>query len=294
MGRFDEAMQEQTQTYYQEAINRAIEFIESNTNQDIRLSDIAAHTNLSKYHFHRIFKSLIGATLKEYVTRIRVEKAAILLKNSDQKISEIAFDCGYASPETFNRAFKNHFSVSPSVFREHKQEALEIKKVAHQRTSLESLQLSSPKIVELQDLELAYIRHFGDYNKVGKSFQRLLLWATKNLVLKLKPQSLGIVHDDPDLTAEPNIRFDACILVSKAFTPKGEIGYKRIQGGKFAVFRYKGPYDSFYEVYDYIYNVCLFENNWELRDQPALEWYLKSPPFYKPENYVTDFYLPIV
>ncbi|NRA51309.1 MAG: GyrI-like domain-containing protein, partial [Phaeodactylibacter sp.] len=63
--------------------------------------------------------------------------------------------------------------------------------------------------------------------------------------------------------------------------------------GKFAVFRYQGAYESFYPVYDYIYNICLFEHQWELRDEPALEWYVRSPPFYKPDQYITDFYLPI-
>ncbi|MGB0525709.1 MAG: AraC family transcriptional regulator, partial [Flammeovirgaceae bacterium] len=82
--------------------------------------------------------------------------------------------------------------------------------------------------------------------------------------------------------------------ITKEIQPKGEVGYKKIKGGKFAVFRYKGPYEDFYTVYDYIYNVCLFEYNWELRDEAAFEWYIKSPPFYKPAHFVTDFYLPIV
>ena len=82
-------------------------------------------------------------------------------------------------------------------------------------------------------------------------------------------------------------------MLSKEIKPSGEIGYKKIEGGKFAVFTYKGAYEGFYPVYDYIYNVCLFDNKFDLVDKPALEWYIKSPPFYKPENFVTDFYVPI-
>jgi AraC family transcriptional regulator len=59
------------------------------------------------------------------------------------------------------------------------------------------------------------------------------------------------------------------------------------------VFTYRGAYEGFYPVYDYIYNVCLFDNKFDLADKPALEWYIKSPPFNKPENFVTDFYVPI-
>lgn len=287
-------MQTPINEYYLEAINRSIEFIESNATKDISLEDISAYSYLSKYHFHRIFKSIIGDTTKDYLTRLRLEKSALLLKNSDKAINEIAYECGYSSPETFTRAFKSYFSTTPSQFKESSKQELLNKQTIHKDNTLKSLNISEPKIVEVNDLNLAYIRHFGSYEKVGKSFQKLMLWATKNLILKLKPTTLGIVHDNPDLTKETKIRFDACVLITKEIQPKGEVGYKKIKGGKFAVFRYKGPYETFYPVYDYIYNICLFENKWELRDEPALEWYIKSPPFNKPENYVTDFYLPIV
>ena len=287
-------MQTPINEYYLEAINRSIEFIESNANKDISLEDISAYSFLSKYHFHRIFKSIIGDTTKDYLTRLRLEKSALLLKNSDKAINEIAYECGYSSPETFTRAFKNYFSTTPSKFKESSKQELLNKQVIHKDSTLLSLNVSEPKIIEINDLNLAYIRHFGSYEKVGKSFQKLMLWATKNLILKLKPTTLGIVHDNPDLTEDTKIRFDACVLITKEIQPKGEVGYKKIKGGKFAVFRYKGPYETFYPVYDYLYNICLFENKWELRDEPALEWYIKSPPFNRPENYITDFYLPIV
>lgn len=287
-------MQKETKAYYLEAINRAIEFIETDPSEKINLDEIAEYAFLSKYHFHRIFKSIIGNTTKEYLTRLRLEKSAQLLKNSAKSVNEIAYECGYTSPETFTRAFKSFFSTTPTLFRESAQQEIENKQKIYAEVNFNSLNLTPPKIVERADINLAYIRHFGSYNKVAKSYQQLMLWATKNLVLKLKPTTLGIVHDDPSLTDEPKIRFDACILVAKEIQPKGEVGYKKIRGGKFAVFRYKGPYEHFHTIYDYIYNVCLFDYKWSLRDEPALEWYIKSPPFYKSENFVTDFYLPIV
>jgi len=287
-------MQKETTAYYLEAINRAIEFIEVDTSKKINLEEIAEYAFLSKYHFHRIFKSIIGDTTKEYLTRLRLEKAAQLLKNSNKSVNAIVYDCGYTSPETFTRAFKAFFSTTPTLFRESAHQEIANKQKIYAETDFDSLNLQAPKIIERLDINLAYIRHFGSYDKVAKSYQQLMFWTTKNLVLKLKPTTLGIVHDDPNLTEEPKIRFDACILVTKEIQPKGEVGYKKIKGGKFAVFRYKGPYENFYTIYDYIYNVCLYEYKWTLRDEPALEWYIKSPPFYKPENYVTDFYLPIV
>ena len=251
-------MQTPINEYYLEAINRSIEFIESNATKDISLEDISAYSYLSKYHFHRIFKSIIGDTTKDYLTRLRLEKSALLIKNSDKAIGEIAYECGYSSPDPFTRAFKSYFSTTPSQFKESSKQELLNKQIIHKDSTLHSLNVSEPKILEINDFNLAYIRHFGSYDKVGKSFQKLMLWATKNLILKLKPTTLGIVHDNPDLTEETKIRFDACVLITKEIQPKGEVGYKKIKGGKFAVFRYKGPYETFYPVYDYIYN--MYEN----------------------------------
>ncbi|WP_276978832.1 AraC family transcriptional regulator [Flavobacterium filum] len=288
-------MRTDTKNSYLEGINKAIAFIESNSTSDIQLKDIATHANLSQYHFHRVFKSLTGDTTKDFLTRLRLEKAAIKLKHSQNDIGQIAFDCGYQNHETFTRAFKAYFGLTPVEYRNSLAELTKNKQKEYRKANIDlsALNIQGPIIKTIPDLHLAYIRHTGSYDQVGSSFQQLMFWAATHLVLKIKPVTIGIVHDNPDLTEEQHIRFDACVLVAKEIKPRGEIGYKKIEGGKFAVFTYKGAYEGFYNVYDYIYNVCLFDNQFELADKPALEWYIKSPPFYKPENFVTDFYVPI-
>jgi AraC family transcriptional regulator len=288
-------MRTDTKNSYLESINKAIAFIESNSTTDIQLKDIATQANLSQYHFHRVFKSLTGDTTKDFLTRLRLEKAALKLKHSQNDIGQIAFDCGYQNHETFTRAFKEYFRLTPLEYRNSIAELTTNKQNEYGKENfdLNALNIQGPVIKTIPDLHLAYIRHTGSYDKVGSSFQKLMFWAATHLVLKLKPVTIGIVHDNPDLTAEQHIRFDACVLLSKEIKPNGEIGYKKIEGGKFTVFTYKGAYDGFYPVYDYIYNVCLFDNKFDLADKPALEWYIKSPPFNKPENFVTDFYVPI-
>jgi len=285
----------ETKEVYQESLNRAIYFMERHLDKKILLKDIAEEAFLSEYHFHRIFKSLTGETVKECLLRLKIEKAAIRLKHSKDDIGQIALENGFENHETFTRAFKRYFQSTPQAYREAIQEIVERKKTEYlaKAVNLEKLQVEEPSIKHLPDLHLAYVRHTGSYDKVASSFQRLMFWAATHLALKWTPTTLGIVHDNPDLTDEDKIRFDACVLVNKAIQPKGELGYKKIEGGKFAIFRYKGVYEHFYSVYDYIYNVCLFEKAWELADKPALEWYIKSPPFYKAAHYVTDFYVPI-
>jgi AraC family transcriptional regulator len=281
--------------HHQASLHKAINYIENNLDKKMLLKDIATEAHISEFHFHRIFKALVGETVKDFVIRLKLERAAIQLKHSDVDIGQIAFQNGYENHESFSRAFKKYFQVSPKEYKSSVKEEAYLKLAEFQKNPyrFSQLALDPPSIKILPDLHMAYIRHTGSYEKVEKAFQRLMLWAASHLVLKLKPTTLGIVHDNPELTEEDKIRFDACVLLTKPITPKNEIGFKTILGGKYAVFRYRGAYENFYEVYDYIYNICLFENKWELADCPALEWYVKSPPFYKPHQYETDFYLPI-
>ncbi len=287
-------MQKETRAYYLEAVNRAIEFIENNTSRSIALEEIAQYAFLSKFHFHRIFKSIIGDTAKDYLTRLRLEKSALLLRNTEKTIAQIAFDCGYSSPETYTRAFGSFFSTTPTRFRETARKEVVRKQVTYGNTSLKKLNVAPPVIVHKPDLNLAYIRSVGSYDDIDESFERLSSWASSNLLSGPRHEKLGIVHDNPNLTETTNLRFDACIVVNKEILPQGEIGYKKITGGKFACFRYAGAFESFYSVYDYIFSVCLFEHQWELRDEPALEWYISAPPFYGSDQLVTEFYLPIL
>lgn len=279
---------------YQEAIRRAELYIEANLSSKLVLEDVASSAFVSPYHFHRIFKTIKHETVRDYILRIRLESAAHFLKHTDEDVSVVALKFGFENPESFSRSFKAYYDCSPSAFRISRLSMISEKKKlkTDNFNRLRSL-IAKPEIREIGDLNLVYKRHIGSYDKVAASFQSLMFWAARHLVLKMKPSTLGIIHDNPELTEESKIRFDACVVVRKEVSANGDIGYKRISGGRFAVFRFKGPYEEFYDVYDYLYHECIYEFDWGLDEKPALEWYVKGPPFNKPEEYVTEFFIPI-
>lgn len=281
---------------YNENISKAIQFLEASIADDILLEDIADFACLSPFHFHRIFKTFTHTTTKQYLTRLRLEKAAQLLTHSQKEIAQIAVEVGYQNHETFTRAFKNHFDVPPVQYRSLAHQVVEGKKIQFeaQNINLEKLRLDPPTIKYLEKTNVVFIRHTGSYADVGKVWNQLFLWNLTHFQFGKHTSTLGIVHDNPEITDTENIRYDACLVVKNEIKPKGAIQFKQIEGGKYAVFRYKGAYDDFYTVYDYVYSVCLLDFGFQLRNEPALEWYIKSPPFYNPENYITDFYIPIL
>ena len=101
-----------------ELITKALNYIKSeNSKSDITIDDIAAHAGFSTDYFNRIFFAHTGFNIMEYVRFRRLKNAAQLLRCTNNDILNIALDCGYEAHESFSRAFKSQYGVSPSEYR---------------------------------------------------------------------------------------------------------------------------------------------------------------------------------
>ena len=100
-----------------EPINRAIDYIENNLTEAIRLEEVSAVAGYSLFHFSRLFLELIGETPGDYIRKRRLSEAACELINSRKSILDIALDYQFQSQEAFSRSFKRLFRVSPGTYR---------------------------------------------------------------------------------------------------------------------------------------------------------------------------------
>lgn len=98
-------------------IKRACEYMSKNLQEEITLKQMADFSNLSASYFGVLFKQYTGKSFVNYFNQIRIEKAMELLRNSDQKIYEIAEHVGFASLPYFNRVFKQVSSMTPNEYR---------------------------------------------------------------------------------------------------------------------------------------------------------------------------------
>ena len=103
--------------FYVSLINNTINYIEENIHKRLSLEDISRTFCTSKYHFNRIFKTVVGKTLKQYILGRKMTMALDRLNTTDESIINIAYDFGFEYPEVFSRAFKKQFGISPSVYR---------------------------------------------------------------------------------------------------------------------------------------------------------------------------------
>lgn len=276
--------------FYEQNLNRVIEYIHDNLDKKIDIKTLATISNFSPFHFHRISRALLGEPIGAYITRIRIETAAKRIRYSSLDIENIAYSIGFETPSSFSKAFKNHFNISPSAYK--KDKSFKIKTSNIMKTTLN---IKKAKIVTLEDQNCMYYRMHGAYQTLdyGKAWE--LLWGqVKAQKLFTKGiQHFGLPYDDPKVTDEDKIRYDACLIIHKDAQPSGEIGVKTLKGGKFAMFLYQGSYKNFAEVYDYIFNEWLLNNDYELRDEPVRERYISHPDRVAEEKLKTEFYLPI-
>lgn len=104
--------------YISEPVARALELIEDNfCDANISLSQIAHEVRLSKVHFGRLFASKIGYPPMCYIQNLRLREAAILLRQTEQRIEQIAYAVGYGDPLYFTRLFRRRYGMSPRAFR---------------------------------------------------------------------------------------------------------------------------------------------------------------------------------
>ena len=99
-------------------IERAKAFIAGHyTDTQLSVETLCSHLHLSPTYFSTLFKREVGMSFTAYVTQVRMERAAQLLQNTDEKTYRIAEQTGYADPNYFSYVFKRHFGLSPSKFR---------------------------------------------------------------------------------------------------------------------------------------------------------------------------------
>ncbi|MGB7413137.1 MAG: AraC family transcriptional regulator [Thermosynechococcaceae cyanobacterium] len=98
-------------------LTRVHDYIEAHLQESLRLDDLAMTTNLSRYHFCRLFKQSVGTSPYRYILQQRIKRAKQLLCDQDLSLVEVALASGFANQSHFSRHFRQQVSVTPSYYR---------------------------------------------------------------------------------------------------------------------------------------------------------------------------------
>jgi AraC family transcriptional regulator len=288
------ASRSDTITDHKERLNRVLVYIQENIDKPLLLGILADVACFSPFHFHRIFQAYVGETLNDYIRRIRMERAALKLCHSEESITSIALNAGYETSAAFSKAFRLHFGKNPTDFKKSKTISVD-KKLLDLKFENMEVKKMQPDIRTFSDQKVLFVRKTGKYDKAAsEAWSTLMKFAYSRRLMKKDTKAIGISHDDPDITPEEKIRYDACITINQDVKPEGEVGIQTINGGRYAVFLHKGPYDRLGETYKAIFTQWLPLSGEKLRDVPCFEIYLnRDPRRTKPENLRTEIHVPI-
>jgi len=291
-------MKTSTAADYHERILRTLAHIQADLDDALELDGLARVACFSPYHFHRVFRGLVGEPVQEHVRRLRLERAAQRLKLQDEAVTSVALDAGYESHEAFTRAFHTMFGMSPSQFRAAHEGAPDSPSGVHydDASGYHPPDYGAPPPVEIKTLgpqRVVFLRHTGPYDQVGATWGKLAAWAGPRGLFGPATRFIGVSYDDPQITPPEKLRYDAAITVSRPVQPEGEFGVMEIAGGDYATLMHKGPYETLERAYQMLLGAWLPQSGRELRDAPCFEVYLNSPQNTRPEELLTVIHAPV-
>lgn len=106
-------------TYSEQRVRALIDQLPHSCDQAWTLTQMADYCGLRRTQLNNVFKKMTGGSPMEYLFRIRMEHAKSLLRETDRKIIDIAFECGYGTSQYFSNTFKQATGVTPSEYRRH-------------------------------------------------------------------------------------------------------------------------------------------------------------------------------
>ncbi len=243
-----------------------LDHIHAQLDRDLDPHELARRAGFSPHHFHRVFRGMLGESVMAYVRRLRLERAALRLKHGAESVSVVALGSGYGSHEAFTRAFRERFGVAPSDFR------------GDAATSAPAV-----SIVREPERTLLAARHVGPYEGVGAAWEVLMSTAGRLGWLATPPVTMGLVYDDPDITAPANCRYEAALVIpagQPAELPSDappSLVIRTLPAGQWAGLVHVGGYDSIQATYDALLGQALPRRGVELADEPTVEVSIDDP-----------------
>lgn len=289
---------------YKSRINKVIDYVNNNLDRSIPLEELASIAYFSPFHFHRIFLAVTGESVNSFTNRIRLEKSARLLKFSIQSISTIATRCGFSSPSTFSRSFKQYFQISPSQYRsgweiENSKIRKELFPVNDYHCSMteEELQSQFPVTIrKFPERRVAYIRVLDSYREgvVLEAYAKLIEWAKANNLFETET-IFGMSIDDPMVTPKEKYRYEVCITIPMEFEIKGDnsIETTTLENCHYAVATVSGEFSIVATAINYLFNGWLINSSYEPDHQPGLEIFLDKENICNWDHFDLELCIPV-
>lgn len=281
-------------------LNEALGYVEKNLDSTLDMKEVARIACCSEYHFTRMFSFLSGMTLSEYIRRRRLTLAAFDLSQDESRVIDVAIKYGYASPDSFARAFQAVHGVTPSEARGHGSSLKAFPRMTFQLT----IQGGGEMNYRVEQKEAFRIVGISKrvpivFHGVNPDIAAMYQSLTPELIGTIK----GLSNIEPSGIISASAHFGEGRMEEKgeldhyigaATTLKAPDGLARLEvpASTWAVFTAVGPFpDTLQEVWGRIFAEWLPSSNFELAEGPEILW--NEHPDVTLPQYRSEIWIPV-
>ena len=272
-----------------ERINEVLYTIHGDLQCNYGVDELAHVVAMSPFHFNRIFKENVGESVHAYIKRVKLEHAGnLLLFNPDATITHIMHEVGFSSNASFTQAFKEHFGITPTKWRE-------VDKANDVRDLTFSNQPLNVSIATMPSFRVAYVRHQGYDRSIKLAWLKLQDWALRHSVVFEQHTMIGLHHSNPRFVEPSKCHYVACLELPHegTFFREGQIGVMDIPQTFCAIFSLQGVYGDLRKYMDVIYHEWLPKSAYEKVSLPSFAIYRSNHFLNADETFDLDFCVPV-
>lgn len=262
-----------------ERMERALALLADRLDDPPSLQELASAAGSSPFHFHRIWRTLMGEPVSRTVTRLRIAAAQQQLREPGATVTGVAMDAGFATPQGFARAFRRVVGMSPSDFLASDDPAAGI-----------LADPAAPVRVELREACALVALHRdggGAYRQLNALYQRLWDWAEGAGLLGGLQGLYGIAYDDPASVPEDQLRYAACLALGDGIDPPAPFAPIDLPAGDYACLHHVGPYDDL-DAIDQVLVGWVIASDREPADLPIIHHFHDDPDVVAAEDLRMD------
>ncbi|GAA0526025.1 AraC family transcriptional regulator [Pigmentiphaga daeguensis] len=276
-------MKSQTRSHYERRLEPVLAWLAAHPDHDADLYHLAGLACLSPYHFHRVYRAMLGETVAATVQRVRLLRASAELHRGGRTLDQVARRAGYGSTAAFSRAFRTAFGMPPGRYREDRSSDVIYRS--------KELTMYPVQIASFPGASLAALSHTGDYLRIGATFDRLFMLAGSRNLLRGEPRSFGIYYDDPEQVATQDLRSEAGLEAPPGVALDAPLHRVELPAGRCAVLEHTGPYSELESAYAWLFGGWLPASGEQPADFPVFEEYVNDPKTTPPSDLKTRIYL---
>lgn len=281
------AQKEETQNEYHKAISRVLGYMHTHLNENPGIDTLSGIACVSPYHFHRMFKAIIGENTGAYQLRLRMEYVAVQLRSGHHTLEQLAEETGYNGIPALSKAFRKYYGMAPSVYRSSPSEPVS-RNVSKERFRTAIRDISPFTVICTPVSGEEPVKE-----ACAKAWGAVEMYAREKALLGDNPETIGLSFDGHNPSIRGRHLFYACLSVLEPFISEDPLSFLTIDGGLYAVFLVKGSYQRLSELYRFIYFEWLPVSRYAIRSGLSFEKYLDNPLVVPEQEARTEVYLPV-